>query len=376
MWGKFCPVKVLDGYLSASGNDWLFPSLNLNLSPFNADSVSPSISSSQCLFENFHRRLQIQLDTAELRSRGVFLDRSDPNLQQQGRVRMLGANVKVSPAFIRSNYQCQHWSSVLQYNDPTTEALSVNHWLGVYSESDLQQGYVQRKQVLADFLLRRLADHHSCAGGIGMVADVSNLASMAAKLGAIYISQEGNTDLDPTQHPASHFPTTNYTNLGPTRSVIAQGLSPSLVKVRTAPKVIRKTKVAPVRKSHSLPSKVVNWDKDSFSQQPHTDQDSHSDPTPPLSVSPTETQITDGILSLQPLIQARSLSILKMSDSGPVALGQGVGVEPPHREAPSPKLPDGAASGERRYDIVSEDGVVSVTKVVVHTPHVPAPAPS
>ena len=65
-----------------------------------------------------------------------------------------------------------------------------------------------------------------------------------------------------------------------------------------------------------------------------------------------------------------------MSDSGPVALGQGVGVESPHRGDPSPKFPDGAVSGDRRHDIVSEDGVVSVTKVVVHTPHVPAPAPS
>ena len=65
-----------------------------------------------------------------------------------------------------------------------------------------------------------------------------------------------------------------------------------------------------------------------------------------------------------------------MSDSGPVALGQGVGVESSHRGDSSPKLPDSAASGERRYDIVTEDGVVSVTKVVVHTPHIPAPAPS
>ena len=65
-----------------------------------------------------------------------------------------------------------------------------------------------------------------------------------------------------------------------------------------------------------------------------------------------------------------------MSDSVPVALGREAGDELSHSRDSSPKLPDSATSGERRYNIVTEDGVVSVTKVVVHTPHVPAPAPS
>merc|ERR1712112_479661 len=75
-WGKFCPVKILDDYLStrlglhpASGSDWLFPSLNSNFSPFNSSSVSLSVSSTQFLFDNYYKRLQIHLDTAELRNR-------------------------------------------------------------------------------------------------------------------------------------------------------------------------------------------------------------------------------------------------------------------------------------------------------------------
>ena len=91
-----------------------------------------------------------------------------------------------------------------------------------------------------------------------MVADVSNLASMAAKLGAIYISQEEDSDLAPAQYPASQCSTQISTSRGHTRSVVTQGLSPPLVNARTTPGLLRKTKVAPIWKSHSLPAKVVH----------------------------------------------------------------------------------------------------------------------
>ena len=100
-----------------------------------------------------------------------------------------------------------------------------------------------------------------------MVADVSSLASMAAKLGAIYLSQEKEQDLAQAQHPVSssaklftHF----STNQGNTVSNVTRGISPSLVKGGPTPGVLRKTKVAPKRKTHSLPSKVVNWVKRSL----------------------------------------------------------------------------------------------------------------
>ena len=199
---------------------------------------------------------------------------------------------------------------------------------------------------------------------------------MAAKLGAIYLSQEGHTDLDPPQFPASPFLTANYTNLGATRSMKAQGLSPSIVKprARTAPKLLRKTKVATMLKSHSLPSKLVSWHRDFSSQKPHTDKVSNTNLTPPLPVSPNGTQMLEGLLSLQPLVRSRSLSIFKLPDSNPVALEQEGGVESPHRGDPSLALPDGAVSGERLHDIVSEDGVVSVTRVVMQKPPVQVPA--
>ena len=317
-------MEVRLGLHPASGNDWLFPGLNTNLNPINSGTFSPSIYPSQCLFDNYHRRLQQQLDIPELISRGVFLDRSDPHVEKQGRVCMLGVNVTLSPAFIRRNQQHQHWYSVLQYKDPTTEALSVNHGLGVYPQSDLQQRHIKRKQFMDQLLLRRLSDHYSVSQ-IDQVADVGSLASMATQLGAIYLSREEQMDLDHSQNHASPCKHANTNNLGATKSVKAQGIRPSIVKprARTTQNLLKKTKVATMLKSHSLPPQLVRRHKDFSSKEPHTDQASNTDLTPPLSVSPNGEQVPEGLLSLQPLVRSRSLSIFKLSQSDPEERGGG-----------------------------------------------------
>ena len=155
---------------------------------------------------------------------------------------------------------------------------------------------------------------------------------------------------------------------------MTQGVSPSLVKGGPTPGVLRKTKVAPKRKSHFLPSKVVNWVKGSLSQQPRQEQVLQRSTTHPLPVSPYGPQASDRLLSLQPLINSKSISVFKVHDSVPVTLGQEVGDEFSMRKDFSPQLLDGVTSEGRRLDFLTEAGFITVTKVAAPTPQVPAPA--
>ena len=93
-------------------------------------------------------------------------------------------------------------------------------------------------------------------------------------------------------------------------------------------------------------------------------------------MSPHGPQEPDRLLSLQPLIKSKSISVFKVHDSVPVTLGQEVGDEFFMRKDFSPKLPDGVTSEGRRLDFLTEAGFITVTKVAAPTPQVQAPVPS
>ena len=78
---------------------------------------------------------------------------------------------------------------------------------------------------------------------------------------------------------------------------------------------------------------------------------------------------------MQPLLNSKSISVFKVHDSVPIALGQEVGNELFLRKDSSPKLPDSATSEGRCLDILTDYGVLTVTKVAAHTPQGSAPAP-
>ena len=160
-WGQNCPVKILKDYLDArlvltpaSGNYWLFPGMNINLFPNKHTTFSPSINSSQCQFDIYHRLLRTQFDIPEMIARGVSLDRTDPYVERQGRECMLGVNVVLSPACMRRNQPHKYRYSEWRYTDPTTEALTVVTGMELDPQRDLQQRHKKRKQLMRQFVDR------------------------------------------------------------------------------------------------------------------------------------------------------------------------------------------------------------------------------
>ena len=279
-WGRNCPVKILKDYLDArlvltpaSGNDWLFPGMNVNLLPNKHTTFSYPITSSQCQFDIYHRLLRTQFDIPEMIARGVSLDRTDPYVERQGRECMLGVNVVLSPACMRRNQQHKYRYSEWRYTDPTTEALTVVTGMEFDPQRDLQQRHKKRKQLMRQFLLKCLADHYHVYR-VDRVADVGSLTSMATHLGGIYLSQEDQRDLDYFRNRTSRCRSANINDLKATKSGTAQGTSPSMEKLRdgTGRKLLNKTKVANRSKPYLLTSQQVTKDGDVSINEPHIEQ--------------------------------------------------------------------------------------------------------
>ena len=118
---------------------------------------------------------------------------------------MLGADCKVSPAFIHKSTRHKYWATTVRYIDPTIgEALCANDRLcGNYLQTGWDQSYTGHRQSLSKFLSKNLVKNQTYPGSVGMVGDAGGVANMAAKLGALYLAKEQDQDLAKAKVPPS-----------------------------------------------------------------------------------------------------------------------------------------------------------------------------
>ena len=139
----------------------------------------------------------------------------------------------------------------------------------------------------------------------------------------------------------------------------------------TGRKLLKKTKVANRSKPYLLTSQQVTRSGDVSINEPHIDQVAKANS--PLLQSLNKGQLPEECLSLQPLVNCNKLSIFKVQQSNQGELEGEVGGGT-LLEGDSPPALTGTATVEDRFqDILTQDGTVSVTRVVREKPQSQVP---
>ena len=139
----------------------------------------------------------------------------------------------------------------------------------------------------------------------------------------------------------------------------------------TGRKLLNKTKVANRSKPYLLTSQQVTRDGDVSINEPHIEQVAKANR--PLLQSLYRGQLPEEFLSLRPLVNCNKLSIFKVQQSNQGELEGEVGGGT-LLEGDSPPALTGTATVEDRFqDILTQDGTVSVTRVVREKPQSQVP---